>query len=336
MKFVDECKITVIAGNGGHGCVSFRREKYIPKGGPDGGDGGDGGSVFMRANQQLNTLVDFRYKKIFKAQNGTGGAGRQRTGKKGDDLYIDVPVGTSLIDINTDEMMGDVTAEGQIIKVAQGGFHGLGNIRYKSSTNRIPYQSSNGTEGDKRDILLSLKLIADVGLLGKPNAGKSSLINKISSTKAHVADYPFTTLVPNLGVVSVGIEKSFVMADIPGLITGAAKGAGLGIRFLKHLQRCRILLHIIDVSTDDDKTILKDAKEILQELHSYDRELTKKTRFIVINKIDKISDTRLKEITGKIKKNFANLEVYTISALTGSNTKKLCQKIHENLDNKNR
>ncbi|RLA07738.1 MAG: GTPase ObgE [Gammaproteobacteria bacterium] len=336
MKFVDECKITVTGGKGGNGCLSFRREKYIAHGGPDGGDGGDGGSVYMQAYNKINTLVDFRYQRIYKAKTGTDGAGQQKTGKKGEDLIINVPVGTQIIDVNTDETIGDLTTDGQKIKVAQGGFHGLGNTRYKSSTNRAPRQTSNGSLGDERDIQLSLKLLADVGLLGLPNAGKSSFIRRVSAARPKVADYPFTTLIPNLGVVSLGAGKSFVIADIPGLIEGASENIGLGFRFLKHLQRCSMLLHIIDIATDDEKTIVSDAKKIINELKIFDKNLIDKKRIIVLNKIDIIQDGALKTMETAIKKIFPKLNVYNISCMTGENTEQLCRIIYENLDNKNR
>jgi GTP-binding protein len=251
MKFVDEAVIEVAAGKGGSGCLSFRREKYIPKGGPDGGDGGDGGSVYLEADENLNTMVDYRYQRRFRAENGSPGQGRNCTGKSGEDLILKVPVGTTVIDVDTDEVLGDLSELGQRLKVAQGGFHGLGNTRYKSSINRAPRQTSPGSEGEKRRLKLELKLLADVGLLGMPNAGKSTLIRAISAAKPKVADYPFTTMVPNLGVVRVDPLRSFVVADIPGLIEGAAEGAGLGIRFLKHLTRNRLLLHLVDLAPWD-------------------------------------------------------------------------------------
>ena len=245
MKFVDESSITVHAGKGGNGCLSFRREKYIPRGGPDGGDGGDGGSVYLVADEALNTLVDFRYQRIYRAETGEGGKGKNCTGRGGSDLNIHVPVGTSAIDDDTLEVMGDLTESGQKIMVARGGWHGLGNTRFKSSTNRAPRQISKGSDGEVRTLRLELKVLADVGLLGMPNAGKSTLIRSVSSAEPKVADYPFTTLVPSLGVVSVQKHRSFVVADIPGLIEGASEGAGLGIRFLKHLTRTRLLLHLV-------------------------------------------------------------------------------------------
>ena len=249
MKFVDEARISVSAGNGGAGCLSFRREKFIPRGGPDGGDGGDGGCVYLEASDSLNTLIDYRYQRHYRAENGQPGRGANCRGKSGEDLVLKVPVGTTVINIETDEVMGDLTAPGQQLLVAQAGFHGLGNARFKSSVNRAPRETSPGSPGEARDIKLELKLLADVGLLGLPNAGKSTLISKISAAKPKIADYPFTTLVPNLGVVKVDTMRSFVVADIPGLIAGASEGHGLGIRFLKHLTRNRLLLHLVDVTS---------------------------------------------------------------------------------------
>lgn len=254
MKFVDEATIFVEAGKGGNGCVSFRREKYIPKGGPDGGDGGDGGSIFVVADENVNTLIDFRYIRRYSAENGENGRGRDMTGKAGEDLLMVLPVGTSVIDIDSGETLCDLTEVGEKIKIAQAGFHGLGNTRFKSSVNRAPRQSTNGSLGESRNIKLELKVLADVGLLGLPNAGKSTYIRAVSAAKPKVADYPFTTLVPNLGVVRVGHSRSFVVADIPGIIEGASEGAGLGIRFLKHLVRTRILLHIVDMAPYDESS----------------------------------------------------------------------------------
>ena len=250
MKFIDEATIDVRAGDGGNGCVSFRREKYIPHGGPDGGDGGDGGSVYLEADSSINTLIDFRHARKFLAERGDNGRGRNCTGKSGDDLVVKVPVGTMVHEEDTGELIGDLVRDGQRLLVARGGFHGLGNARYKSSTNRTPRQSKPGTPGEKRLLHLEMKLLADVGLLGMPNAGKSTLISAVSSARPRMADYPFTTLYPNLGVVSASAHRSFVMADIPGLIEGAAEGAGLGIRFLKHLSRTHLLLHLLDMGPD--------------------------------------------------------------------------------------
>lgn len=288
MKFVDEAAIRVEAGDGGNGCVSFRREKYIPKGGPDGGDGGDGGDVFMVADENLNTLIDYRFEKSFRAERGQNGQSKACTGRRGQDITIKVPVGTRVLDQGTGEVLGDLTRHGQKLMVAKGGFHGLGNLRFKSSVNRTPRQKTNGTPGDKRELLLELMLLADVGMLGLPNAGKSTFIRAVSAAKPKVADYPFTTLVPSLGVVRMDNEQSFVVADIPGLIEGASDGAGLGIRFLKHLERCRVLLHLIDIAPIDESDPIENAHIILNELQQYSEKLAQKPRWLVFNKVDLI------------------------------------------------
>jgi GTPase len=286
MRFVDEAFIHVEAGKGGHGCLSFRREKFIPLGGPDGGDGGDGGSVYLEANTNLNTLVDFRYQRTHKAMSGQGGMGSDCTGRGGEDLILQVPVGTVVFDQDSDEFIGDLTEAHQRLKVAQGGFHGLGNARFKSSVNRAPRQITKGSPGEIRNLRLELKVLADVGLLGLPNAGKSTFIRAVSAAKPKVADYPFTTLHPNLGVVRVDQLRSFVIADIPGLIEGAAEGAGLGIHFLKHLMRTRVLLHIIDVAPPDNSDPVVSAQAIQKELEKFSPELAEKERWIVLNKVD--------------------------------------------------
>lgn len=290
MKFVDEASILVVAGDGGNGCVSFRREKYIPKGGPDGGDGGDGGDVWLLADENLNTLIDYRFEKAFRAERGQNGQGRDCTGRRGKDVTIKVPVGTRVIDQGTSETLGDMTLHGQKLMVAKGGWHGLGNTRFKSSVNRTPRQKTSGTAGEKRDLQLELMLLADVGMLGMPNAGKSTFIRAVSAAKPKVADYPFTTLVPSLGVVRMDSEQSFVVADIPGLIEGAAEGAGLGIRFLKHLERCRILLHLIDIAPIDQSDPVANAKMIIKELQKYSEELYQKPRWLVFNKCDLLDE----------------------------------------------
>ena len=287
MKFVDEATIRVTAGNGGNGIVSFRREKYIPFGGPDGGDGGDGGSVFLVASDDFNTLADFRHVRSYQAERGQNGMGRNCTGKSGEDLDVIVPVGTVVYDTETEELIGDLTEDGQRLKVAQGGFHGLGNTRYKSSTNRAPRQQTNGSPGESRELRLELKVLADVGLLGMPNAGKSTLISSVSGARPKIADYPFTTLYPNLGVVRTSPQKSFVIADIPGVIEGAAEGAGLGIQFLKHLSRTRLLLHVVDIAPVDEQVDpVKEVRTIASELEKYSPELAAKPRWLVCNKID--------------------------------------------------
>ncbi|WP_168393316.1 Obg family GTPase CgtA [Erwinia amylovora] len=290
MKFVDEATILVVAGDGGNGCVSFRREKYIPRGGPDGGDGGDGGDVYMQADENLNTLIDYRFEKSFRAERGQNGQSRDCTGKRGNDILIKVPVGTRIIDQGTGETLGDMTHHQQKMMVAKGGWHGLGNTRFKSSVNRTPRQKTMGTPGEKRDLQLELMLLADVGMLGLPNAGKSTFIRAVSAAKPKVADYPFTTLVPSLGVVRMDSEQSFVVADIPGLIEGASDGAGLGIRFLKHLERCRVLLHTIDLAPIDESDPVENARIILGELEKYSDKLFQKPRWLVFNKVDLLDE----------------------------------------------
>jgi GTP-binding protein len=293
MKFVDEATIRIEAGDGGNGCVSFRREKYIPRGGPDGGDGGNGGSVFLVGDSGLNTLVDFRHQRHHKAERGQNGMGRQMTGHKGESIYIRVPVGTRVHDADTEEFIGEVLAHGDELLVARGGHHGLGNIHFKSSTNRAPRQSTHGTPGERRSLHLELVLLADVGLLGLPNAGKSSLITALSSARPKVADYPFTTLYPNLGVVSAGSERSFVIADIPGLIEGAADGAGLGIQFLKHLSRTRLLLHLVDMAPIDGSAPADAVRSILAEVGKFGGELIERERWLVLTKSDLLDEPEL-------------------------------------------
>ena len=328
MKFVDEATITVQAGKGGNGCLSFRREKFIEKGGPDGGDGGDGGSIYVIADNDLNTLVDYRYQKHYQAQNGEPGRGRNCTGAKGADIELKVPVGTTVVDNETEEVICDLTHVGERVKVAQGGFHGLGNTRYKSSVNRAPRQTSPGSEGERRDLRLELKVIADVGLLGMPNAGKSTFIRAVSQARPKVADYPFTTLVPNLGVVAVDRHRGFVIADIPGLIEGAAEGAGLGIRFLKHLARCRILLHLVDVAPYDDTDPAESAKAIIHELEQFSETLAHRDRWLVLNKVDLLPDDQREAVCQHIinELNWTG-PVYQTSAISGLGTEILCQNI---------
>ncbi len=289
MKFVDEAEVIVQAGDGGSGCLAFRREKFIPLGGPSGGDGGDGGHVVFIASDSLNTLVDFRYHRVCKAQRGEDGKGDDRTGKRGDDYLVRAPVGTKISDAETGELIGDLSKEGDTLLVAKGGWHGLGNARFKSSTNRAPRKITKGTPGDRRLLKLELSVIADVGLLGMPNAGKSSIIRKLSSARPKVADYPFTTLHPNLGVVSVDEIRSFVMADIPGILEGAAQGVGLGNRFLKHLARTGLILHVIDLVSDEVDQIAAAAKTIVGELQQWDEALYNKPRWLVLNKIDSMN-----------------------------------------------
>lgn len=333
MKFVDEAPIGVRAGKGGSGCLSFRREKYIPRGGPDGGDGGDGGSVILEADADLNTLVDYRFQRNFQAQNGEPGKGRNRAGRKGEDLILKVPVGTTVIDVDHDEVLGDLTTAGQQLKVAQGGFHGLGNTRFKSSTNRAPRQTSPGSEGDVLSLRLELKLLADVGLLGLPNAGKSTLIRAVSAATPKVADYPFTTLVPNLGVVQLGSYRSFVMADIPGLIEGASSGAGLGIRFLKHLTRTRLLLHLVDLLPADASDPVQNTLSIHRELDNFSHTLARRDRWLVLNKVDLLSDEEVAAIRQSLLDALQwTGPVYLISALSGAGTNQLCEDIHAYLE----
>jgi GTP-binding protein len=327
MKFVDEAKLKVQAGNGGRGSLSFRREKSIPFGGPDGGDGGLGGSVWLRAGDGINTLADFRIQRTFKARSGEGGSGNGRTGRGGEDLYIAVPVGTIVADADTGEQLGDLTAAGVELKVAQGGKGGWGNTRFKSSTNRAPRQFGPGLPGEKRTLALELKVIADVGLLGLPNAGKSTLIRAVSAARPRVADYPFTTLYPNLGVVYCGEHRSFVMADIPGLIEGAAEGAGLGIRFLKHLQRTRVLLHLVDMlPPDPDADPVRDARAIVGELKKFNRELAAKPRWLVINKRDLLPDAEAEQLAADIARRLRYRGPrFLISAATGRGTLELAE-----------
>jgi GTPase len=329
MKFVDEAIVKVHAGNGGRGCVSFRREKFIPFGGPDGGDGGYGGSVYLLAKDGINTLADFRIQRIYKAKNGEGGSGNDCTGRSGEDLYIDVPAGTTVTDSETGEQLGDLKHAGETLKVAEGGKGGMGNAKFKSSTNRAPRQFGSGLPGEKRVLQFEMKVIADVGLLGLPNAGKSTLISAVSAARPRVADYPFTTLYPNLGVVDVGQHRSFVMADIPGLIEGAAEGAGLGHRFLKHLQRTRVLLHLIDIAPPDpDADPVQDAKNIVEELRKYSADLAKKPRWLVLNKKDLLPDADAKAVATQIVKKLRFTgPVFLISGATGEGTGPLCQAI---------
>lgn len=333
MKFVDEARITVEAGKGGNGCMSFRREKFIPKGGPDGGDGGDGGSVFLQADDAINTLIDFRYTRRYRAQGGQNGQSRDCTGAKGEDTILRVPVGTTAIDEDTGETLGDLTENGQLLMVARGGFHGLGNSRYKSSTNQAPRQTKPGQEGESRNLKLELKVLADVGLLGLPNAGKSTLIRAVSAAKPKVADYPFTTLVPNLGVVSIEQHRSFVIADIPGLIEGASDGAGLGIRFLKHLVRTHLLLHIVDMSPPDDSDPAENVMAISRELEHFSPGLAARDRWLVLNKLDLLDEDEREERCQQVmeKLNWQG-PVFRVSALNREGTFELSCRIMEYIE----
>lgn len=328
MKFVDEVQIRVEAGDGGNGCVSFRREKFIPNGGPDGGDGGDGGDVYLLADTNLNTLIDYRFERFHMAERGENGRGANCTGARGKDLVLKVPVGTRARDEDTGEILGDLTKEGQKLMVAKGGFHGLGNTRFKSSVNRAPRQKTMGTPGEVRNLRMELLLLADVGLLGLPNAGKSTFIRAVSAARPKVADYPFTTLVPNLGVVRMGERNSFVIADIPGLIEGAAEGAGLGIRFLKHLERCRVLLHLVDILPVDGSDPAENAKTIIHELEKYSPELAAKPRWLVFNKLDLVLEEEADEIIERVVKELAwEGTVYRISAFDKQGTDPICYDI---------
>ncbi|GAJ69768.1 LOW QUALITY PROTEIN: GTP-binding protein Obg [Vibrio sp. JCM 18904] len=334
MKFVDEAVVKVQAGDGGSGVVSFWREKFITKGGPDGGDGGDGGDVYIQADENLNTLIDYRFQRFYEAERGENGRGGNCTGKRGKDIVLRVPVGTRAVDIHTNEIVAEVAEHGKKVMIAKGGWHGLGNTRFKSSVNRAPRQRTLGTKGEVREIRLELLLLADVGMLGLPNAGKSTFIRAVSAAKPKVADYPFTTLIPSLGVVSVVPEKSFVVADIPGLIEGAADGAGLVIRFLKHLERCRVLLHMIDIMPIDQSDPVQNALTIIDELEQYSEKLASKPRWLVFNKVDLMPEEEANE---KIQEILDALgwedEYFKISAINRNGTKELCYKLADFMDN---
>ncbi|MFA5685007.1 MAG: GTPase ObgE [Lysobacteraceae bacterium] len=339
MKLVDEAEILVKAGDGGNGCVSFRREKFIPLGGPDGGDGGNGGSVWLLADENLNTLVDFRHQRRFRAQRGENGMGSQMYGKGGEDVVVRVPIGTVVTELDSGEVLGDLTEHQQKLKVAQGGKGGLGNIHFKSSTNRAPRRATPGTPGEERNLKLELKLLADVGLLGFPNAGKSTFIRAVSAATPKVADYPFTTLYPNLGVVRLGPDHSFVIADIPGLIEGAAEGAGLGVAFLKHLQRTRLLLHLVDmapfVESDEEAVvqIVESVRAIEAELAAFDEALVDKPRWLLLNKLDMLAEDVARERVAAVT---AALDWkapwFALSALAGEGTDAVCQQVMQALD----
>lgn len=333
MKFVDEAEIQVEAGKGGNGCMSFLREKFIEKGGPDGGDGGDGGSIYLVTDESLNTLVDFRFQPRYRAKSGQQGRGRQCTGASGDDLEVRVPVGTSIYAVETDELLGDLLKPGERLLVARGGKHGQGNTRFKTSTNRAPRQTTNGTPGESRKLLLQMKVVADVGLLGLPNAGKSTLIRAVSSATPKVADYPFTTLIPNLGVVRAGEDNSFVMADIPGLIEGASEGAGLGIRFLKHLARTRVLLHLVDIAPLDSADPADAAIAIIRELENFSTALSEKERWLVLNKNDLLPKDEADAVCDAIVEKLGwQAPVYKISAVTGQGTKELAEALMQSIN----
>jgi GTP-binding protein len=334
MKFVDEALIHVYAGNGGNGCVGFRREKFIPFGGPDGGDGGSGGNVWLVADEGINTLIDFRHQRTFRAERGENGMGRQMAGKSGEDLVVRVPVGTVVINTATDEEIGDLTAHGQRLLVAQGGHGGLGNIHFKSSVNRSPRKATPGSPGEERELKLELKVLADVGLLGFPNAGKSTLIRAVSAATPKVADYPFTTLQPHLGVVRIETDRSFVIADIPGLIEGAAEGAGLGIQFLKHVARTRLLLHVVDIAPLDGVTDpVAEIRAIENELKDFDPELLDRPRWLVFNKIDLLApEERKKAAKAIVRKLKWKQPWYLVSAIAREGTWPLCLQIQDFFD----
>ncbi|HEY0962766.1 MAG TPA: Obg family GTPase CgtA [Pseudomonadales bacterium] len=337
MKFVDEAEITVEAGKGGNGCLSFYRAKFIERGGPDGGNGGDGGSVYLVADNSLNTLVDFRYQPRYRAKDGSKGMNQNQTGSGGDDLVVRVPVGTSVYEADTQELLGDLVEAGQRLLVAQGGRHGLGNACFKSSVNRSPQKTTNGQPGEFRRLQLQLKVVADVGLLGLPNAGKSSLIAAVSSARPKVADYPFTTLVPNLGVVRVGDESSFVMADIPGLIEGASEGAGLGIRFLKHLARTRVLLHLVDVAPPDGSDPAEAAKVIIAELERFSPVLAGRERWLVLNKMDLLPADQHEAMVERMRDELAwDGRMFAISAAQRDGTRELVEALMRTVAEKNR
>lgn len=333
MRFVDEAIITVQAGNGGNGCVSFRREKFIPLGGPDGGDGGDGGSVYLVADGNINTLADFRVQRTYRAEHGASGGGSQCTGRSGADCIVPVPAGTLVFEADTDELLGDLVTPGQRLKVAQGGFHGLGNLRFKSSINRSPRQFTEGSLGETRRLRLELKLLADVGLLGLPNAGKSTLLRAVSAARPKVADYPFTTLHPHLGVVSLGLNRSFVMADIPGLIEGAAEGAGLGLRFLRHLQRTRLLLQVVDIDpAAAQEDVVRGVRTLDAELAGYSEELAGRERWLVFNKADLLPQPeRAARVAALAQALGWSGPVFVVSGVTGEGVGPLCDALFQRL-----
>jgi GTP-binding protein len=333
MKFVDEATITVDAGNGGAGCLSFRREKYIPRGGPNGGDGGHGGDVILVTDTHLNTLVDFRYQRHYRAENGRPGQGSDRSGRQGEDRRVRVPAGTQVYDADAELLLGELLVDGDELLVARGGVRGLGNARFKSSTNRAPRKTTPGTPGESRRLRLELKLLADVGLLGMPNAGKSTLQRAVTAARPKVADYPFTTLYPGLGVVRVSTDRSFVIADIPGLIEGAAQGAGLGIRFLRHLSRTRLLLHLVDaVPLDENTDVVHDIRALWQELAQFSPQLAGQERWLVLNKMDLLADDEQQRCAQDLVRELQwHGPVYTISALSGAGCAQLCADVMAHL-----
>lgn len=334
MKFVDEVQIDVKAGKGGNGIASFRREKYIEFGGPDGGDGGDGGNIYLKGTKNLNTLADFRTQKKFEAQNGDSGMGKNKTGRKGDDLNILVPLGTIVCNADNGVLISELVNDGEKLLVAKGGKHGFGNLRFKSSTNRAPRKATKGLDGEELSLKLELKLLADAGFLGKPNAGKSSLLRAMTRAKPKVANYPFTTINPSLGVVDIGFGESYVIADIPGLIEGAADGVGLGTQFLKHLSRTNILLHVVDVqNVDGGDNISKELFEINSELKKFDEDLSKKTQYIIFNKVDLLSDKALISLRKKIYEEYKKDKVFFTSTINNNGIEELKKFILKELDN---
>lgn len=336
MKFIDEVKVRVEAGKGGDGCLSFRREKFIPFGGPNGGDGGDGGSVYFEGDQNINTLIEYRFEPLHRAEKGQHGMGSECTGRAGKSIVLKVPLGTLIIDSDTDELLGDLTHQGQQLLVARGGRHGLGNIHFKSSTNRAPRKTTPGQPGESRNLRLELQVLADVGLLGLPNAGKSTLISKISAAKVKIADYPFTTLYPHLGVVRIDENHSFVVADLPGLIEGAAQGAGLGVKFLKHLSRTHLLLHVVDVLPVDGSSPVGNVKKIEKELFDYAPELAEKPCFLVLNKIDLLPPDEQKSHCEKIIRELNwQQKVFMISGVTGQGLSELVYEVGHYFAEKN-
>jgi len=335
-KFIDEARIVVHAGKGGDGAVSFRREKYVPRGGPDGGDGGRGGSLYAVADRNLNTLIDYRYSRIHRARDGQGGHGKQCSGRSAEDVHLRMPVGTMITDRSTGEIVGDLAADGETALLARGGRGGLGNVNFKSSVNRAPRRATPGTAGESRELDLELKVLADVGLLGLPNAGKSTFIRAVSSARPRVADYPFTTLHPNLGVVRVDVSRSFVIADIPGLVAGAAEGAGLGHRFLRHLTRTRLLLHVVDIAPfDPNADPARDARAIVAELRKYDERLYRKPRWLVLNKADLLPlaerEPAARELVRRLR---WRSPWFVVSGLTGEGCRELCRAVMGYLEGK--
>ena len=327
MQFIDEATITVQAGNGGGGCLSFRREKYIERGGPDGGNGGDGGDVYLLGDESLNTLIDFQYQPQYRAKKGENGGGRNKTGAGGESIYIKVPIGTTVVDEDTQEILYDIEKVGEKALVARGGRRGVGNAAFKSSTNRSPRQTTPGEPGEYRSLRLQLKLIADVGLLGRPNAGKSTLISRVSAARPKIADYPFTTLTPSLGIVKVALDSSFVMADIPGLIKGASEGVGLGTRFLRHVARCKVLLHLVDVNPEDASDPVTNISMIEEELARYSSYLIQRPIWIILSKIDQLQADEIENLLERIKISHPGREVEMISSLAGQGIDVLLNKL---------